>query len=379
MLSSYLKLYRLNAADGSIVWQKDLRTLYGGTVIPYQNCASPLLENGMIYLNANCGTSTLMAFRAEDGSLAWRSQNEAMTHATPVITTINGVRQVIFTTQSGLVSVDPLSGGLLWKFPYPFFYSTSIGVSPVVYQDMVFVCGAHAYGMGSVVMQASLTDGSWNTTRLWFTNNPAAHWMTPVAYQGFLFGNFGIQSSDSPSAQLKCVDMRTGAVKWSTNGFGRGATIVVNDHLLSISEMGQLVLLKPNTNAPTEVADFRAIPNYNLFTNRCWNTPAVADGRVYVRSTSFLACFDFSIPDLQLDAPELSGPNQLSLTIRTVNSTPITSNRVVNLEVRATPDIGQPVGAWARLTNVLALTNGAVRVDNVSSGTQRYFIVSEPK
>ena len=275
--------------------------------------------------------------------------------------------------------MDPLSGGLLWKFPYSFFYSTSIGVSPVVYQDMVFVCGAHAYGMGSVVMQASLTDGIWNTTRLWFTNNPAAHWMTPVAYQGFLFGNFGIQSSDSPSAQLKCVDMRTGAVKWSTNGFGRGATIIVNDHLLSISEMGQLVLLKPNTNAPTEVADFRAIPNYNLFTNRCWNTPAVADGRVYVRSTAFLACFDFSIPDLKLDTPQLAGADQLSLTIRTVNGSPIASNRVTNLELRGTPEIGQPVGAWAKLTNVLALTNGAVRVDKVSSGTQRYFIVSEPK
>src|SRR5437660_3038384 len=44
VLSSYLKLYRLNGADGSIVWQKDLRTIYGGTVIAYQNCASPLLE-----------------------------------------------------------------------------------------------------------------------------------------------------------------------------------------------------------------------------------------------------------------------------------------------------------------------------------------------
>ncbi len=379
VLSSYLKLYRLNAADGSIVWQRDLRSLYGGTVIGYQNCASPLLENGLLFFNANCGTSTLMAFHADDGSLAWRSQNEAMTHSTPVLATINGVRQVIFATQSGLVSLEPQTGNLLWKFAYPFVYTTSIGVSPVVYQDMVFVCGAHAYGMGSVVMQAGLTNNSWTTRRLWYTNNPAAHWMTPVCYQGFLYGQFGIQSFDGPSAQLKCIEMRSGVVKWSTNGFGRGSTIVVDDHLLSISETGQLVLVKPNTNACTEVADFRAVPNYNQFTNRCWNAPAVSDGRVYVRSTAFVACFDFSVPDLKLDAPQASGADQLAFTIRTVNGAPLGSNRVAGLEVRATTDIGQGVAGWATLTNVLALTNGAVRVENVNSGTQRFFIVTEPK
>ena len=60
--------------------------------------------------------------------------------------------------------------------------------------------------------------------------------MTPVCYQGFLYGQFGIQSFDSPSAQLKCIEMRTGTVKWSVTGFGRGATILVDDHILSVTE-----------------------------------------------------------------------------------------------------------------------------------------------
>src|SRR5205814_2723026 len=164
---------------------------------------------------------------------------------------------------------------LLWKSGYPFTYSTSLGCSPVVYQDMVFVCGAHAYGMGSMVVQARATNQIWTATRLWSTNNPAAHWMTPVAYQGFLYGQFGIQTFDSVNAQLKCVDMRTGVVKWSTNGFGRGATILVDDHILTITEKGPLVLSNPNTNAYTEVGRILAIPNYADFTNKCWNAPAV--------------------------------------------------------------------------------------------------------
>src|SRR5205814_336152 len=206
---------------------------------------------------------------------------------------------------------------LLWKSGYPFTYSTSLGCSPVVYQDMVFVCGAHAYGMGSMVVQARATNQIWTTTRLWFTNNPAAHWMTPVAYQGFLYGQFGIQTFDSPNAQLKCIDMRTGTVKWSVDGYGRCGTLLVDNNLLVLTERGELVLVIPNPNSYTEVGRFLAIPGYFGDTNKCWNSPAVADGRVYVRSTSFGACFDFSIPNLKFDTPRRLTANRVQLTVRT--------------------------------------------------------------
>lgn len=91
VLSSYLKLLRLNASNGAVVWSNDLRTIYGGNVIAWQNAASPLIEGDLVYVNANCATSTLLALRTSDGALAWRSQNEGMTHSTPVLATIHGV------------------------------------------------------------------------------------------------------------------------------------------------------------------------------------------------------------------------------------------------------------------------------------------------
>ncbi len=381
VLSSYLKLSRLNATNGALIWQRDLRTLYGGQVIGWQNAASPLLDGGRIFVNANCGSATLMALRTEDGTPAWRSQNEAMTHSTPVLATIHGVSQVIFATQSGLVSLEPSSGNLLWRFSYPFIYGTSIGVSPVVYDDMIFICGAHAYGMGSVVVQANYAENAWTTTRLWWTNNPSAHWMTPVAYQGHLYGQFGIQQFDSVTAQLKCIDMRTGAVKWSSNGFGRGGTLLVDGHLLVLSETGQLVLAEPNAVAYTEVGRFPAIPNYNQITNKCWNSPAVCDGRVYVRSTACAACFDLSMPPIKLDPPQFLTADQLQLTIRTVNGAPLDSNRLAGLEVRVATNLGPSLGQWTPLTNNLVLTGGVARVDDVPSPTQpqRFYLVTEPQ
>jgi hypothetical protein len=245
---------------------------------------------------------------------------------------------------------------------------------------MVFVSGAHAYGMGSVALQATLTNDVWTTTRLWWTNNPASHWMTPVCHQGFLYGMFGIQTFDSVKAQLKCIDLRTGAVKWSVNDFGRGAAVLVNNHVVSLTEKGELVLVKPDPDAYTELARFLAIPNYNGDTNKCWNGPAVCDGRIYVRSTYSVAGFDFSIPSLKLDLPQRVAPDRLQLTLRTVNGSPLASNRLAGLEVHASTNLAQTVGDWPKLTNTLTLSNGiAVTEFEDVPAPERYFILSEPQ
>jgi outer membrane protein assembly factor BamB len=49
VLSSHLKLLRLNAANGAVVWSTNLLTGYGGTLITWQNGASLLLDSGLIF------------------------------------------------------------------------------------------------------------------------------------------------------------------------------------------------------------------------------------------------------------------------------------------------------------------------------------------
>lgn len=375
VLTSYIKLYRLNVTNGAVIWQKDLRTIYGGDVISWQNAASPLLEDGLIFVNANCGTSTLMALRASDGEMAWRSQNEAMTHSTPVLATILGMRQVIFATQSGLVSLNSQTGNLLWEFNYPFSYSTSLGASPVVDGDIVFVTGH--YQMGSAAARITKTNGVFVPTNLWSNESLQSHWSTPVCYQGCLFGQF---TPDNADAQLRCIDMTTGNLKWAADGFGRGNVSLVDNHLLAITERGELVVSELNTNAYVEVARFLAIPGYQDDANKCWNSLAIADGKVYVRSTAYAAAFDLSLPALKFDSPFIVPTNKLQLTIRTVDGTPINSNRLGGLSVRATTNLFLAPSLWPALTNDLIFSNDVLRVEGVEAGSPaKFFIIDEVK
>ena len=384
VLTSYLKLYRLNATNGAVIWQKDLVALYGGTVIRYQNAASPLIDDGLIYVNANCASSSLMALRTSDGSVAWRYQNEELTHSTPVLTTLQGVRQVIFATGSGLVSLDPLTGGRLWRCNYPFTYNPlySTAVSPVVHQDMVFMSGVCSDGYGSFVRQVTFTNNAWTSIQLWYLRDLGSAFTAPVARDGFLYGPFGAEAT-LPLNQLKCLDMRTGAVKWSQAGFGKGGLLIVGDYLMVLTEKCDLVLAQANPNAYVEVGRFTALPPYSSSNNKCWSVPAIADGKVYVRSTSFGAAYDFSPPGsspLMLDPPWPSPGNQFELIVRTVNGSPIDSNRLAAMELRASTNLALSVLAWPKLTNLLLLTNGVARVLNVDGRPpHQYFIVREPQ
>lgn len=381
VLGAYHKLYRLNATNGEVIWSTNLVAGFGGAVIPWQSAASPLVEGGLIFVNANCATGSLMAVSTTNGTLVWRSQNEAMTHSTPVLVTMNGMRQLIFATQSGLVSLNPQTGAQLWKFPYPFNYSTSIGASPAVWENLIFLSAS--YGMGAFTVQIVQSNATQVPVRRWRSSSIRDHWVTPVCYQGAVFGQF---EPDDETAELRCIDLLSGETRWAVGEFGRGGIMLIGTNLLISTERGELVLAEANTNAYVELGRFQAIPNYDGFRNKCWNALSLSDGQVYVRSSAYAARIDLSLPDtpdlpeLKLDTPQLTDASKLSLTIRTVTGTPVDSNRLTSMEVLASTNAALPTALWPKLTNALTLTNGFVQVTNVDAASPaKFFIVTEPK
>ena len=110
------------------------------------------------------------------------------------------------------------------------------------------------------------------------------HWSTPVCIDGHLYGMFGFKEyGDGP---LKCVELATGEVKWSHQGFGPGGVILVDNHLIATSDTGEVVLSKATPTAYKELGRFKAI------NGKCWTHIAYSDGQIYVRSTQEGARFD---------------------------------------------------------------------------------------
>ena len=129
-LSAKLGLSCFEAASGKRLWSKELLREHAGRNISWDNAASPLIDGENIFVGGGGPGQSLLAFDKRSGAVAWKAHDERITHATPVAATLHGQRQIIFLTQSGLISVKPQDGALLWK--HPFSFRTSTAASPVV-------------------------------------------------------------------------------------------------------------------------------------------------------------------------------------------------------------------------------------------------------
>jgi len=183
-----------------------------------------------------------------------------MSHATPVAVTIHGERQVIFFTQSGLVAVTPKTGKVLWRQPFP--YSHSAAASPVVYEDIIYCSAGYDVGAGSY--RVTKSDDGFTVEEIWrkpkeLTN----HWSTPVCSDGYVYGMYGHKQYGA--APLRCVSLKTGETLWTKEGFGPGNCILVDDHLIALSDAGEVVVVDATHEQYNEV--FRN----DVLTGKCWS------------------------------------------------------------------------------------------------------------
>lgn len=281
-LGAYQNLTCLSAADGNILWQHDLVKEFGGKIIKWNNAASPILEDDLIFVNGGGVGQALLAFGKTDGKLFWKAEDDSPTHSSPVLATIHGVRQVIFFTQKGLVSVLPKTGKVLWRQPYKFNVSTAS--SPIVSGDIVY-CSA-AYDVGAGAYRISKDGDAFSATQLWRQEGKLMnHWTTPVCKDGYLYGIYGHgKSADAP---LKCVELATGKEMWSKPAFGGGgATVLVGGNLLVQLDRGSLVLVEASPKEYHEMA--RA----QIYGGQCWTMPVVSGGKIYARNTKEGFCLD---------------------------------------------------------------------------------------
>ena len=283
-LSSRMVLECLDADSGKVIWSHDFVKEYEGRNIGWKSAASPVIDGDLIFAAGGGPGQSLMAFDKKDGHVVWKGQDEKMTHSSPTVAKILGVRQVIFFTQSGLVSLAVKTGARLWH--YPFHYSTSTAMTPVVSGDIVY-CSA-GYGVGAGACKVTKTANGFAATQLWF--EPASvlnnHWSTPVCKDGYLYGLFGFK--EFARAPLKCIQIATGKEMWSKPGFGPGGCTLVDGHVLVLSDAGDLILVKATPTGYSETA------RTHVVAGKCWSTPSVSNGKIFARSTKEGVCVDVS-------------------------------------------------------------------------------------
>ena len=277
--STYLKLVCLDLDTGKQVWMHDLMAEHGAKSQQWANASSALVIDDLVLVTGGGPGKGISAFKKDTGVLAWAKTNEVYTYATPTVATIKGKLQAICFMHSGLVSVDPQTGDVLWTFTHPAAMATA--PSPVVGGkdgDIVF-CTA-GYNVGAAACQVSTDGTKWTAKQLWRTAGAKLQttWATPVYRDGCIYGVFGHNDANGP---LQCVDIETGTVKWSKTGFGsQGGLILSGDKLLVQTPKGELVLVSASPDA------FKELGRAPMLSAKDWTAPTLANGMIYARNSS---------------------------------------------------------------------------------------------
>ena len=266
---------------GETLWQKDL----GPWLSQHGFGTSPVIFEDLVILSnsqeSKDGTkpvetppeSFLMAFDRRTGEERWRTRRSTynVTYSVPAIfQPKDGPPQLVNTsTGSGMYAVDPRTGKELWSTEV--FDKRTVS-SPLVKGDLIF--GSTGSGGGGNYVAAVRSDGK-KAEAIFQIKLQAPYVPSVVAYNDLLF-----LISDAGIAT--CADMKTGEVHWRNRigGNYQGSPVRVADRIYCTSVEGEIVVLAARK-------EFEELAR-NSLGEGSRSTPAIAGGRMYIRTFSKL-------------------------------------------------------------------------------------------
>ncbi len=270
----------LDAATGNMVWQFDLVKELGVPLPQWGFASSPLVLKETAIVFAGGGEENAMvALDRMSGKVVWSIGFGSHGYSSPQLSVIDGVAQVLMSSNRGVQSVDPATGQLLWRHDWDIGEMARI-TQPTVVDTTVYL--GTGYGNGTMRIDIQHDGDAWTTVEKW-TKSMKPYFNDCVFHDGYLYGFDG--------RLLVCLDAETGDNVWKRRGFGHGQVLMVRDMetLLVTTEEGELVLVKAS---PDKLEEIARISSVNGIT---WNHPVIAQRKLFVRNAEEMVCYELDV------------------------------------------------------------------------------------
>ncbi|HXG47903.1 MAG TPA: PQQ-binding-like beta-propeller repeat protein [Methylomirabilota bacterium] len=278
------KLCGMDLGSGAVRWSVDTQKEFGARKGFFGLACSPWVEGDLVIVQVGGENGAgIVAFERTTGRVRWKATEDEAGYSSPVGATVAGKRLIWCFTREGLIAMAPMDGTVWHRFPWRARMHASVNAAvPLVVGDEVFVSASYGTGAALLRVNAGGLETVWSgDTAL------SVHYATPVYRAGYLYGVHGrADPGFSPSPSLRCVEWKTGRVRWTKEGLGAGTVMLAGDRLLFLSDRGELIV------AAAEPDGYREMGRSHILGGEVRAHPALAAGRLYARNRTHLISVD---------------------------------------------------------------------------------------
>lgn len=281
-VSRHGDLFCLDAATGKVKWAKNLVNDLGGKEPRHGKdlenqgwgySGSPLIENDWVLVEAGGpGQASVVALDKQSGTVVWKSGSDVAGYASFVAFDLDGERCFLQFSGDHLILRRMKDGSELWRHPWTTAYGVN-AATPIVNGNEVFI--SSAYGYGCALLRMTTT----SVKEVWRNKSMKNHVNSCVLTGGYLYG--------FDESEIKCLDWKTGEVKWKDRSYGKGSLMLADGKLILFSQSGKLGVAPANPEEFKEIVSFKALEGENT-----WAAPVLANGQIYVRNLDTLMALD---------------------------------------------------------------------------------------
>ncbi len=263
----------LDAATGKVVWSKNVATDNNMPIPDWGFAGSPLVQGDLVILSIG---EHGIALSKSDGAVKWKSVAKPAGYSTPYPMP-GKPGEIILCSDKAYFGVDAASGKMLWQYPWKTQYGVN-AADPIVFDGQVFISSGYKKGATLIKLGGSAPE------KIWENKLMRSQFNSCVLVDGYLYGPDG---NDGDKGPLKCIELKTGDVKWQHPAFGVGGVTVADGKFIALSARGELMV------APVSAEKFAPISTAQVLGGRCWTTPVLANGRIYCRNaTGDIVCLN---------------------------------------------------------------------------------------
>jgi len=268
-------VYCLDANSGRQIWTVNMVAQFGGKRPQWDFSMSVCVDGTKAILCPGGPGAGVVAVDMNNGRLLWKGGgSEPAGYSTPQVATLNGKRQYVVFGGKKLFGVEANSGKELWSFPWSTQYDVNVA-APLIIGNDIFITSDYGKGCAMVTVSGSSARARWQNTAM------QAHVSSPIFVGGYIYGT-------GEPGKLMCLDPKTGATRWSKDGFQKGGVIGIDGTLIAMDGGGgDVIMVSLTPGGYRELGRLRA-----PLGGESWTAPIVANGKLLIRNKKQLACLN---------------------------------------------------------------------------------------